>query len=612
MQPPGQPPNQQSSPMTVSSHDLLVMQQMQHQPPAQHTQQPQPGGVPGAPGQSMDQHQQNPNAQVNVGAPQPQHTMMPPLQLAPHMAAAQQAVPAAPKVNKKRQRGSRAIPIINPDTNEDLLEKIYNDSTNPTSSSSSVTSSTTVTSTSGPPPPLPSGPAGTGSSAPPPQANYSTIPPNVVPQVPLNNPPAVESDYDNYPPHPHQGTPELPGGMLLHHQAPPHLHHPPPNHPPPPTHVGHPVVPGQPMYDMGRSAGQQPHELVYTGPGGPLKTVVNPPPHLPPPPHHTQVVPGVPTAAEMTTASGTPVVSANANAPSVEIKPYQQKKKVKPVSEPPQQQQVQMLQQPPPPVVVQQQPHPQQMQQQPPQHPIHHQHQHSLPANINQPPPSTVGIPIPGMTDSMPIPYGGVGVPERYRTFSEKSIAESTLSTDAEPFVYTGPTSVSVSSSNNHQQQPPRGVVEDMPPPQQPVVMVPEMPPPPVVVVPIPMVVPEQQQLPPQQQEIPVSQLNKQPEVVEEPANKRTSVVDSLVAGVEKLSVEEQPTTATVVGGHNNNNNRKNKQHNKKRPEEVPAASETSSSNVPSSNKDLGSSKAPATTATTTTTVVVEDRKSVV
>lgn len=536
---PGQP-NQQSSPMT---HDLLVMQQM-HPPPAQHTPQQ---GVPGAPGQTpMDQHQPNP-AQVNVGAPQPHHTMMSQLQLAPHMAT-QQAAPAT-KVNKKRTRGSRAIPIINPDTHEDVLDKYYdNDSATPATSSSS---STTVVSTSGPPPSLP--PSGTVTSAPPPTANYSTIPPNV-PQVPLN-PPVVDSEYDNYPPHPHQGTPELPGGMLLHHQAPPHLHHPPPNHPPPPpTHV-HPV-PGQ-MYDMGRSpAGQQQqqqHEqLVYTGAGGPLKTVVNPPPHLPPPPpHHTVVVPVVPTAAEMTTASGTPVVSANANAPSVEIKPYQQKKK-KPISEPPPPQPQQVILQQPPPSVP------------PPQHPMHH-HQHSLPANINQPPPP--------MTDTMSIPYGAGGIPERYRTFSEKSIAESTLSTDAEPFVYTGPTSIS--SSNHHQQQqqqPPR--VEEMPQPQ--VVIVPEVPPPMV----IPMVVPEQQQ-----QEIPVS-LNKTEVVVEE---RTAAAVDSLVASVEKLSVVEDQPAAETVG-------RKNKQQ-KKRTEEVSSASETSS-------KDSGSSKAPATTM-----VVVEQQK---
>ncbi|XP_062563157.1 eukaryotic translation initiation factor 4 gamma 1 isoform X2 [Armigeres subalbatus] len=526
--PPGQP--NQSSPMTVS-HDLLVMQQM-HPPPAQHTPQP---GVPGAPGQApMDQHQQNP-AQVNVGAPQPQHTMMSQMQLAPHMAA-QQAAPTT--TIKKRQPGSRAIPIIHPDTQEDILKKMFNDSPPPTSSAPS----TTVASTSGPPPPLPSGPAGTGSSAPPP-ANYSTIPSN--------------------------GTPELPGGMLLHHQAPPHMHHPPPNHPPPSTHV-HPVQ--AQLYDMGRSpAGQQSHELVYTGPGGPLKTI-NPPPHLPPPTHHS-VVP-VPSAAEMTTASGTPVVSANANAPSVEIKPYQKKKK--PVSE--QQQQV-IIQQPPPPV---QQSHPQLQQHQvqhPPPHPLHHPH--PLPANINHPPPPT-GIPI---NDSMSIPFGGA--PERYRTFSEKSIAESTLSTDAEPFVYTGPTSV----TSNHQQQ---SRMEELP---QSVVIQPELV--------LPIVAPEQKQ-PVQtepQQEIPDS-LNKLEVAEEQMANKRTaSAVDSLVAGVENLSVEEQPTVA--VGVHNINN-KKNKQH-KKRSEEVPSVSETSSSSssIPSSNKDSSSSKAPAPI----TTVVVEQQK---
>lgn len=526
--PPGQP--NQSSPMTVS-HDLLVMQQM-HPPPAQHTPQP---GVPGAPGQApMDQHQQNP-AQVNVGAPQPQHTMMSQMQLAPHMAA-QQAAPTT--TIKKRQPGSRAIPIIHPDTQEDILKKMFNDSPPPTSSAPS----TTVASTSGPPPPLPSGPAGTGSSVPPP-ANYSTIPSN--------------------------GTPELPGGMLLHHQAPPHMHHPPPNHPPPSTHV-HPVQ--AQLYDMGRSpAGQQSHELVYTGPGGPLKTI-NPPPHLPPPTHHS-VVP-VPSAAEMTTASGTPVVSANANAPSVEIKPYQKKKK--PISE--QQQQV-IIQQPPPPV---QQSHPQLQQHQvqhPPPHPLHHPH--PLPANINHPPPPT-GIPI---NDSMSIPFGGA--PERYRTFSEKSIAESTLSTDAEPFVYTGPTSV----TSNHQQQ---SRMEELP---QSVVIQSEMV--------LPIVVPEQKQ-PVQtepQQEIPDS-LNKLEVAEEQMANKRTaSAVDSLVAGVENLSVEEQPTVA--VGVHNINN-KKNKQH-KKRSEEVPSVSETSSSSssIPSSNKDSSSSKAPAPI----TTVVVEQQK---
>ncbi|XP_065095481.1 eukaryotic translation initiation factor 4 gamma 3-like isoform X3 [Ochlerotatus camptorhynchus] len=569
--PPGQP-NQQSSPMTVS-HDLLVMQQL-HPPPTQHTPQ---SGVPGAPGQApIEQHQPNP-AQVNVGAPQPQHTMMPQLQLAPHLTAP--AAPPASKVNKKKQRGSRAIPIINPDTQEDLLDIIYNDSTPPTSSATP----TTVASTSGPPPPLPAG-AGAGNSAPP-QANYSTIPPNV-PQVPLN-PAAVESDYDNYPPHPHQGTPELPGGMLIHHQAPPHLQHPPPNHPPPPTHV-HPGQ-GQ-MFDMGRSpAGQQPHEIVYPG-AGPLKPVNPPPPHLPPPPHHTMVS-SVPTAtAEMTTASGTPVVSANANAPSVEIKPYQQKKK-KPVSEPPV-----IIQQPPPSV----QPHPQlqlQQQQQQLHHHLHHhqqqQQQHSLPANINQPPPPT-GI---NMVDMMPIPYGGA--PERYRTISEKSIAESTLSTDAEPFVYTG------ASSN---QPPPRVEEVPLPVPVVPVV-IPEVPPPAVVL----QEQQQQQQQPPHQE---ATVLPSKPEVVEEVASVPVPVpiqvqvqvqakrpVDTLMAGLEKLSVEDQPA-ATVGHTSNNNNSKKNKQH-KKRVEEAPA-SETISS------KDPGSSKAPAivaATTATTTTVVVEQHK---
>lgn len=314
-------PNQQSSPMGVS-HDLLVMQQMHPQPTPQHSG-PQPGLPPGAPGQApMEQHQPNP-AQVNVGAPQPHHTLMPQLQLAPHLPAPPQAAPAA-KVNKKRQRGARAIAIINPDTLEDVLDKYYDNDSTAAAATSSATSSVT---TSGPPPSLSSGPAGVGSSAPPPpSANYSTIPPN--------------------------GTPELPpGGMLLHHQGPPHMHHPPTNHPPqPPAHVH--AVPN-PMYEIGRTptGAQQPHELVYPGQ---LKTG-NPPPHLPPPSLHHGVVPIVPTAAEMTTASGTPVVSANANAPSVEIKPYQQQKKKKPISEPPQQM---ILQQPPPPV----------------QHPIHHQH----------------------------------------------------------------------------------------------------------------------------------------------------------------------------------------------------------------------------------------------
>lgn len=541
-------PNQQSSPMGVS-HDLLVMQQMHPQPTPQHSG-PQPGLPPGAPGQApMDQHQPNP-AQVNVGAPQPHHTLMPQLQLAPHLPAPPQAAPAA-KVNKKRQRGARAIAIINPDTLEDVLDKYYDNDSTAAAATSSATSSVT---TSGPPPSLSSGTAGVGSSAPPPpSANYSTIPPNV-PQVPLN-PPVVESDYDNYPPHPHQGTPELPpGGMLLHHQGPPHMHHPPTNHPPqPPAHVH--AVPN-PMYEIGRTptGAQQPHELVYPGQ---LKTG-NPPPHLPPPSLHHGVVPIVPTAAEMTTASGTPVVSANANAPSVEIKPYQQQKKKKPVSEPPQQM---LLQQPPPPV----------------QHPIHHQH--PLPANISQPPPTA---------DTMPIPYAAAAAgPERYRTFSEKSIAESTLSTDAEPFVYTGPTSI---GSNNHQlhQHQPQPRVEEMPP---------QLVGPPPMVVP-PMVMPEQQQQP---QEIPVS-LNKTPEVVVVEESKRTAAtvaVDTLVASVEKLSVEEDhPVEAAVAGGHHNNNNRKNKQH-KKRPEDgSSAASETS-------NKETGSSKAPATA----TVVVVDQQK---
>lgn len=80
-----QPPNQQSSPMTVS-HDLLVMQQLQHpqqqQPPQQTPQQVTGGGQ--AP---MDQHQPNP-AQVSVGGPQPPpNALMSQIQLASHLAA---------------------------------------------------------------------------------------------------------------------------------------------------------------------------------------------------------------------------------------------------------------------------------------------------------------------------------------------------------------------------------------------------------------------------------------------------------------------------------------------------------------------------------------------
>lgn len=197
------------------------------------------------------------------------------------------------------------------------------------------------------------------------------------------------------------------------------------------------------------------------------------------------------------------------------------------------------------------------------------------------------------MVDLMPIPYSGA--PERYRTISEKSIAESTLSTDAEPFVYTG-------ASTN---QPPPARVEEIPQPAA-IVVVPEVPPPTLVAQEPPQQLQQQQQ--PPHQEVPVS-LNK-PEVMEEPASvpiqaQTKRPVEALMTGLEKLSIEDQPAAPVSHTSNNNNTSKKNKQH-KKRAEESPATSETSSI----SKEPISSSKAPASVATpATTTVVVEQQQ---
>lgn len=310
-------------------------------------------------------------------------------------------------------------------------------------------------------------------------------------------------------------------------------------------------------HDLGRSQvnSQQTHEIVYSVAGGPIK-IVNPPPHLPHP---------VAAAAEMT-AGGTPVVSAIADGRSVEIKPYPTKKK-KSSSEV-------VIQQPPP-----------TLQQQQPLHSIEMQPPKSLPTNNSQQQHLQHNLAAAGivMSESVHLPYA---VTERYRTISEKSIAESTLSTDAEPFVYTGP------SSNSGPQSAISTRVEEITHPVSTPEMIVPFVPATATTSTVGILAEKQQHL----QET----VSLKPEVEVEPptvTKGSNNTLETLVASVEKLSVEDNnnsSTSSNQAGGHSSSSNKKNK--NKKRAEEM-VASETSISNT-NNNNNTSSSKAPATVIT--------------
>lgn len=115
-------PQAPMSPGTMANVSPFLMMHQMHPPPVHHTLQ---SGAPviGKPGQipPMDQHQLNPG-QIN-GAQQLQPQLMP----VNHPAAP--PVPAlASTVHQKKNRRSRAIPIIYPGTHEDFLVNIYSDS----------------------------------------------------------------------------------------------------------------------------------------------------------------------------------------------------------------------------------------------------------------------------------------------------------------------------------------------------------------------------------------------------------------------------------------------------------------------------------------------------